>query len=208
LLDRVLGEEAEREAGGFEPWLLEAAFGEGEDGERPALEVDGWALHGAIDRVDRDREGRALVIDYKLSGKVTPREKLEQEAKLQLQLYMVAVAEQWGARPVGGLYHPLRATRSRRPRGAVLDEVAEELDGYDLVGTDLIDREGFEALLADARRRAGEIVARMRRGEIRRDPGPRPGLRDHGVCPPFCDFAPVCRRDRAPVEPDDEDEER
>jgi hypothetical protein len=50
----------------------------------------------------------------------------------------------------------------------------------------------------------------MRAGEIDRDPGPRPGLRDHGICPPFCDFAPICRRDRVPVEPlgDDEEDER
>jgi hypothetical protein len=40
----------------------------------------------------------------------------------------------------------------------------------------------------------------MRRGEIRRDPGPRDGLRGHDVCPTFCDFAPICRRDRAPAE--------
>jgi len=208
LLERFLAEESERETGGFEPWLLEAGFGEEEGSERPALEVDDWALHGAIDRVDRDSRGQALVIDYKLAGAVTPREKLEEEAKLQLQLYMVAVAEQWGAQPVGGLYHPLRGTSSRRPRGVVLDEAGEEPAGYRLSRTDLADRDGFEALLADARRRAGEIVARMRRGDIRRDPGPRPGLRDHGVCPRFCDFAPICRRDRAPVEPGEESEEQ
>jgi hypothetical protein len=49
----------------------------------------------------------------------------------------------------------------------------------------------------------------MRSGDVRRDPGPRRGLRGHGVCPPFCDFATICRRDRAPVEPtEEEDEER
>jgi RecB family exonuclease len=207
LLERFLAEEAARESGGFEPWLLEARFGEEEGSERPDLEIDGWGLHGAIDRVDRDPGGRALVVDYKLSGAVTAREKLEQEAKLQLQLYLVAVAELWGAEPVGGLYHPLRGTSSRRPRGLVLDEAGPELASYGLSRTDLVDRDGFEATLEDARRRAGEIVARMRRGEIRRDPGPRRGLRGHGVCPPFCDFAPICRRDRAPVEPREEEGE-
>ena len=59
LLARFLAEEAERETGGFEPWLLEAGFGEDEDSERPALEIDGWGLHGAIDRVDRAPDGRA-----------------------------------------------------------------------------------------------------------------------------------------------------
>jgi RecB family exonuclease len=207
LLERFLAEEAERESGGFEPWLLEARFGEEEGSERPDLEIDGWGLHGAIDRVDRDRGGRALVVDYKLSGAVTAREKLEEEAKLQLQLYLIAVAELWGAEPVGGLYHPLRGTSSRRPRGLVLDEAGPELASYGLSRTDLVDRDEFEAALEDARRRAGEIVARMRRGDIRRDPGPRRGLRGHGVCPPFCEFAPICRRDRAPVEPREEEGE-
>jgi ATP-dependent helicase/DNAse subunit B len=200
LLARFLAEEANRDPGGFEPWLLEAGFGEAEDSERPALEIDGWALHGAIDRVDRTPDGRALVLDYKLSGRVTPRERLEGEAKLQLQLYMIAVAEHWGSEAIGGLYHPLRGTSERRPRGAILDEAADRLASYRLSRTDLVDREELDELLADARLRAGEIVARMRRGEIRRDPGPRPGLRGHGICPPFCDFAPICRRDRAPVE--------
>jgi RecB family exonuclease len=207
LLERFLAEESARETGGFEPWLLEARFGEEEGGERPDLELDSWRLHGAIDRVDRDSRGRALVVDYKLSGTVTPGRKLEEEAKLQLQLYLIAVAELWGAEPVGGIYQPLRGTSSRRPRGLVLDQAAPRLASYRLAGTDLVDREELEAALDDARRRAGEIVARMRRGDIRRDPGPRRGLRGHGVCPPFCDFAPICRRDRAPTEPREEEGE-
>jgi ATP-dependent helicase/DNAse subunit B len=206
LLDRFLAEEAARDPGGFEPWLLEARFGEEEGSERPALELDGWRLHGAIDRVDRDAAGRAVVIDYKLAGSVTPRQKLEEEAKLQLQLYLIAVAEQWGVEPVAGLYHPLRGSSERRPRGVVLADAAPELGAYGLSRTDLVDEDDFEGVLDEARERAGEIVARMRRGEIRRDPGPRAGLRGHGACPPFCDFAPICRRDRAPVAPDEDSE--
>jgi len=206
LLARFLAEEAERETGGFEPWLLEAGFGEDEGAERPVLEIDGWGLHGAIDRVDRDTAGRALVLDYKLSRTVTPREKFEEQAKLQLQLYLIAVAEHWGAEAVGGLYHPLRGTSSRRPRGAVREDAAAGLASYRLYEKDVVDRAEFEQMLADARRRAGEIVSRMRRGDIRRDPGPRKGLRGHDVCPAFCDFAPICRRDRAPVEPSPEEE--
>ncbi len=208
LLDRFLAEEARRDAAGFEPWLLEAGFSDAEETERPPLTVDGWRLHGAIDRVDRAADGRAVVLDYKLSGSVTAREKLEEEAKLQLQLYLIAVAELWGAETVGGLYHPLRGTSTRRPRGAVLeDEGAELVASYGISRTDVVDREEFEEMLADARRRAGEIVARMREGRIDRDPGPRAGLRGHGICPRFCDFAPICRRDRAPVEPTDDEED-
>jgi ATP-dependent helicase/DNAse subunit B len=205
LLIRFLEDEVARSSDGFRPWLLEAAFGEGEESERPVLEIDGWGLHGAIDRVDRDADGRALVIDYKLSRSVTPLGKFEEQAKLQLQLYMIAVAEHWGADAAGGLYHPLRGTSrdSRRPRGALREDAAAQLDSYALYGNDMLDREGFEQMLDDARRRAGEIVARMRRGDIRRDPGPRRGLRGHDVCPAFCEFAPICRRDRAPTEVED-----
>jgi ATP-dependent helicase/DNAse subunit B len=200
LLTRFLGEEAERDAEGFEPWLLEARFGAGEECERPVLEIDGWGLHGAIDRVDRDAHGRALVLDYKLASAVTPREKLEEKAKLQLQLYLLAVAEHWGAEPIGGLYHPLRATSQRRPRGLVFEEASDSLASYQLYKNDLVDRGELDEALDEARRRAGAIVARMRRGDIRRDPGPRPGLRGHDVCPTFCDFATICRRDRAPFD--------
>jgi RecB family exonuclease len=209
LLERFLAEEAERETGGFEPWLLEAGFGEHPDAERPVLDLGGWGLHGAVDRVDRSRDGRAVVIDYKLATQVTPREKFEERAKLQLPLYALAVAEHWGAKPVGALYHPLRGTSSRRPRGVISGEAAEELAGYGLYPNDVVEPEAFEELLADSRRRAGEIVARMRTGDIRRDPGPRPGLRGHDVCPAYCTFAPICRRDRAPrYELDEEGEER
>ena len=207
LLERFLAEEAGRDTGGFEPWLLEARFGEHEDSERPALDLGGWGLHGAIDRVDRDREGRAVVLDYKLSGSVTPLEKFEEQAKLQLPLYLLAVAEHWGAAPVGGLYHPLRGTSVRRPRGVVADEAAAPLGGYGLYDRDVVEAGEFEELLAESRRRAGEIVARMRGGEIRRDPGPRPGLRGHDVCPTYCTFASICRRDRAPQYEEDEDVE-
>jgi RecB family exonuclease len=207
LLERFLAEEAERETGGFEPWLLEAGFGAHEESERPALELDGWSLHGAIDRVDRAADGRAVVIDYKVAGAVTPREKFEEQAKLQLQLYLLAVAAHWGAEPVAGLYHPLRGTSVRRPRGVVAAGAAEDLAGYGLYARDVVEAEELDELLAESRRRAGEIVARMRSGDIRRDPGPRRGLRGHDACPPYCAFAPICRRDRAPAREEEEEVE-
>jgi RecB family exonuclease len=198
LLERFLAEEAERETGGFEPWLLEARFGEQPDAERPILDLGGWGLHGAVDRVDRAADGRAVVLDYKLASQVTPREKFEERAKLQLPLYLLAVAEHWGGLPVGALYHPLRGTSSRRPRGVVSAAVAGELASYGLYPADVVDPDGLEELLEESRVRAGAIVDRMRRGDIRRDPGPRAGLRGHDVCPTYCTFAPICRRDRAP----------
>jgi RecB family exonuclease len=207
LLERFLGEEADRDTGGFEPWLLEARFGIGEEAERPTLDLGGWGLHGAIDRVDRAPDGRAVVLDYKLAGSVTPRDKFEERAKLQLPLYLLAARIHWGAEPVGGIYHPLRGTANRRPRGVVAAESAGDLAGYDLYRPDVVDEEALEELLEETRRRGGAIVGRIRAGEIRRDPGPREGLRGHDVCPTWCSFAPICRRDRAPSYVEQEENE-
>ncbi|HTR74777.1 MAG TPA: PD-(D/E)XK nuclease family protein [Solirubrobacterales bacterium] len=198
LLERFLGEEAARDTVGFEPWLLEARFGIGEEAERPSLDLGGWGLHGAIDRVDRAPDGRALVHDYKLASSVTPADKFEERAKLQLPLYLLAAQIHWGAEPVGGIYHPLRGTSNRRPRGVVAASAAGDLAGYDLVRGDVVEDDAMEELVEETRRRGGEIVARIRAGEIRRDPGPREGLRGHDQCPTWCTFAPICRRDRAP----------
>lgn len=198
LLRRFLAEEADRDAP-FEPRLFEARFGEEEGADRPALELGGWLLHGAVDRVDEAAGGRALVHDYKVASRVTPAAKFEEEGKLQLPLYALAARELWGLDPVGALYHPLRATRERRPRGLLLEEERAELGAYGPVGTDVLSAERFEAAIAEARHRADRIVARMRSGEITRDPGPPPGYRDHDVCPAYCDLAPICRRDRTPV---------
>ncbi|MBS1846342.1 MAG: PD-(D/E)XK nuclease family protein [Actinobacteria bacterium] len=207
LLERYLGEEAARDSGGFEPWLLEARFGAHEEAERPTLDLGGWGLHGAIDRVDRAPDGRAVVHDYKLAASVTPRDKFEERAKLQLPLYLLAAQIHWGAEPVGGIYHPLRGTSNRRPRGLVAKSSAGDLAGYDLYRPDVVDDEALEKILETTRERGAAIVARIRAGEIRRDPGPREGLRGHDVCPTWCSFAPICRRDRAPSYVEQEENE-
>jgi ATP-dependent helicase/DNAse subunit B len=198
LLRRFLAEEAGR-GGPFEPALFEAKFGEAEDSDRPPLEIDGWRLHGAIDRIDRGPGETALIHDYKVAGRVTPALRFEEDAKLQLPLYALAVQELWGLRPVGALYHPLRATRERAPRGLVREDEQPELESYGLVKTDVLGSEEFDGIVEETRERAGRIVARMRSGEITRDPGPPPGYRDHDVCPAYCSLAPICRRDRTPV---------
>jgi RecB family exonuclease len=207
LLERFLGEEAARDTGGFEPWLLEARFGIGEEAERPALDLGGWGLHGAIDRVDRAPDGRAFVHDYKLSASVTPLAKFEERAKLQLPLYLLAAQVHWGAEPVGGVYHPLRGTSDRRPRGVVAKGSAGELAGYGLVSRDAVEEEELGELMEATRERGGAIVGRIRAGDIKRDPGPKAPLKGHDQCPTWCTFAPICRRDRAPSYVEQEENE-
>ena len=176
------------------------------DNARPPLELDGFGLHGKIDRVDVPASGEptGLIRDYKVSRTVTTGANLEKEGKLQPQLYALALERLWGRRPLGGLYQPLAGTDSHRPRGiARAAEADGPLSGLDLYPNDLLDDDDFEAALNDAAARAREIVAAMRGGEIDRNP-----IDDR--CPPFCTFQGICRRERAArIEPepgDDEDE--
>jgi hypothetical protein len=154
-------------------------------------------------------DGTGLAFDYKLAREVTPQAKFLQDAKLQLPLYLLALRELWQIDVAGGLYQPLRPTSDARPRGMVREEEAEDLFGdLALVGSDVLSSEEFESALREAADRASFAVARMRRGDITRDPGPPKGMKGHDTCPRFCGYAPICRRERAPfVMPQEEEEE-
>ena len=172
--------------------LLEASFGTGADDSREPLELDGFSLHGRIDRVDVPAGGgdAALIRDYKVSRTVTAGAKLEERAKLQPQLYALALGRLWGRYPIGGLYQPLAATGDHRPRGIARASAAPALRGTELVGNDLLDDEAFDGELRRAGERAAVIVGDMRAGRITRDP-----IDDE--CPPYCTFQAICRRERA-----------
>ena len=210
LLDRFLAEEAERETGGFEPWLLEAGFGEHEEAERPALELDGWRLHGAIDRVDRAADGRALVLDYKLSGSVTAAREVrgggEAAAAALPDRRRRALGRRAGRRP---LPPAARRPRSGARAASSLEEAARATSPATAsTAPTCVDAEEFEELLADARA--------PRRRDRRPDAQPATSAATPArarACAAttsaraFCDFAPICRRDRAPVSAEDDEEE-
>ena len=200
LLAAFLGREAERPAV-LEPALLEASFGDGEEDERPPLDLGGWLLHGRIDRVDTGA-GAALLHDYKMAREVKGQKKFTDEGLLQLPLYMLALRELWGLDVAGGLYQPLRATSDPRGRGLARDAESEgALAGISLVRTDVVDDDRFEEVLEQTKGWAGELVARTRAGAIARNP-------IGGKCPKFCTYAPICRRERGVIaEPDPEEEE-
>jgi RecB family exonuclease len=200
LLEAFLQRESALEEPLLEPRLLEATFGDDADSEKPGLKLDGWSLHGRIDRVDITASGSGLVQDYKVAREGTPAAKFAEKGKLQLPLYLIALRDLWGIEPVGGLYQPLKATDSPRPRGLVLQDAASDLAGLELVGPDRVTEEAFEAHLAKASTTAADAVRRMRAGEIKRDP-------IDGKCPRYCDFAPICRREREAVQEKIEDEE-
>jgi ATP-dependent helicase/DNAse subunit B len=189
-----------------DPELIEAHFNDEEDDRLPALDLGSFKLHGSIDRVDvaDGPNGRVgLINDYKLSREVTKGADLEEEGKLQLQLYALALRKLWGIEPVGGVYIPLRGTGERRPRGFLNKDAAESLAGVDVIGGDGLDAEQFEATLERAAARASEIARQITEGRVRRDP-------IRGECPPFCRWQTICRKERGmgdPEEIEDEDDE-
>jgi ATP-dependent helicase/DNAse subunit B len=196
LLEAFLRREARRESPAVEPLLLEAAFDDRADAERPALRVADWGLHGQIDRVDLGPDG-GLVVDYKLARDVTPVARFKRDAKLQLPLYALALRELWGIDPIGAIYQPLRPTTDPSPRGFVRKDALDELADLGLVASkDALEPEAFELVLEQARARAIAAVGRMRKGAIARDPGPAEGP-GRNQCPSYCGFAPICRRERA-----------
>jgi ATP-dependent helicase/DNAse subunit B len=187
-----------------DPELLEAAFGDGEEDQHPPADLGTFKLHGRIDRIDVSTDRKALIRDYKLSRKVTAAARLIQDGRLQLPLYMEAVRGM-GLEPIGGLYHPLAATKDEktRPRGLLAKDhrgalIPGETEAH--VRSDFLEQEEFDQLISDAAERAREIVAGMRSGRVVRDP------RD-GKCPTWCGFAPICRMERGAVLPDEEEDE-
>ena len=205
LIERFLEREAQSESP-LRPdrSLIEAKFGDEDHDDRPALGLNGLRLHGKIDRVDVAPGGaQGLVRDYK-SGRATAAAKLEEEGKLQPQLYMLALRDLWQIEPIGGVYVPLsgKDPKEMRARG-ILDkrEKGELLAGEPFVRTDFLDDDELTEALDAAHVRASEIAAGMRTGRITRDP-----IED--TCPRHCRFQPICRRERAViVEPDPEEEE-
>jgi ATP-dependent helicase/DNAse subunit B len=174
-LRRYLAQSLVTRRSAFEPAFFELRFGF-EDGEPPLVVGEGddaIRVRGAIDRVDVDGQGRAMVWDYK-SG--APRSEMAvanwlEHGQLQVALYLLAVRDLLGLIPAGGLYQPLRPTRNgdRRPRGALLDlEEFEDTDAY--CSTDVLEPEAFAAELAAVEEEVVLVARRLRAGELTASP--------------------------------------
>jgi RecB family exonuclease len=180
--------------------LQEASFGFGEEG-KPPLRLEGGGIHGQIDRIDLGPGGEALVQDYKSGARVDGGAGMLERGKFQLQLYMLAARELWGLELAGGLYRPLGGTSDRTPKGLLRKELEGDLAPLGPRKRDHLDDERFEAALDDARTRAEAIISAIRGGVVARDP-------IGGKCPDYCDFQPICRRERAlPEEEPEQDSE-
>ncbi len=160
----------------FEPRFFELRFGF--EDAHPALAVGAGEepirIRGAIDRVDVDPAGRAMVWDYK-SGR--PRREMAvanwlEHGQLQVALYLLAVRDLLGLIPTGGLYQPLRPdprNGDRRPRGA-LSELAEFEDTSAYCSKDVLSLEAFAAELEAVEAEVGTLARRLRAGDLTPSP--------------------------------------
>ena len=70
--------------------------------------LEGLIISGKIDRMDVDAEDRAFVIDYKYSAAQSVRKRLDDPARLQAELYLMAAERGFGKKPAGMYYVSLR----------------------------------------------------------------------------------------------------
>ena len=152
------------------PLALEWRFGFEDEDERslPALVLgdgeDAVRVRGVIDRIDGDGMGRAIVRDYKSGAPAAnwPGARWRLDRRLQVALYMLVVRELAGLDPVAGVYQPLRGD-DLRARGAVL---AGASWGSEMHDRDARSAAELHAELDDATRRATELAARLRSGDV------------------------------------------
>ena len=182
-LEAVVRAEAEQESP-LVPNRFEVSFG-GERSTLGGLELDGFRLTGKIDRIDVDPfSARGIVQDYKSGKTAHGAQKIEDELRLQIPLYMLVLRDLVGIEPLGGVYRPLAG--KREARGLLRAE--DRVPGYHK--HDYLDEEQFWAQVDGARDRAIGLVGRIRTGDVVHDPR-------FGACPDWCELWTMCRVKRA-----------
>ena len=175
--------------------MIEAGFGERE--ERPAA-----AGARRLGPARRDRPGRPAARGRRARWSSTtssrarspPRRSSRSRRSCSCSSTCSPSPSTGGPTPVGGLYHPLRGDLGAAPaRGRRSSDERPTLAAYGLYDTRRRRGRGVRASCSRTRgERAGEIVARMRAGDIRRDPGPRHRPARPRRLPDLLPFAPIC----------------
>ena len=154
-------------------------------------------VRGAIDRVDRDRDGGLLVIDYKSSGKQSLSRKLQPAGLLapefQLAIYAALLRQREPRSAIDAVYVSLRdAERSRTLR----DATAQAVDFDVLLEMDPVRRAKLRSATPPPLNLADEIwerVTRMRQGLFTIQPR---------SCD-FCELKSACRIVALPPDPEE-----
>jgi ATP-dependent helicase/DNAse subunit B len=172
------------------PRRFEVSFGS--DRSAPELQRglalgDGLFLSGKIDRIDVDPfSARGIVQDYKSGKTAHSAKQIEDEARLQIPLYMLVLRDLVGIEPLGGVYRALAGARTTR--GLLAKGAEDDLPGFQR--NDYLDDAEFWSLVDTARDRALGYAKRIRSGDIHHDP-------KGGTCPAWCDLWAMCRVERA-----------
>jgi hypothetical protein len=170
----------------FVPEAVELRFGfdDGEEASLPPLVLDGDVrVRGVIDRIDVAPGTRqAIVRDYK-SGSGRPERagaRWREERQMQVALYMLAARRLLALEPVAGFYQPLGG-RDLRARGVYRAGTDVGRCAY---GTDVLEPEALDELLAEVEAQAVELAGTLRRGELTPCPETcgRDGCRHPGIC--------------------------
>jgi ATP-dependent helicase/DNAse subunit B len=186
-LEAVVRAEAEQESP-LVPSRFEVSFGAGERATIGALDLGTFRLTGKIDRIDVDPfSARGIVLDYKSGKTALGAQKIEDELRLQIPLYMLVLRDIIGIEPLGGVYRPLSG--KREARGLLRAEAREDgVPGFHK--NDYLEEDAFWGQVELARDRAVTTVERLRGGDVSHDPR-------FGACPDWCELFSMCRVKRA-----------
>ncbi len=149
------------------PWILEAAFGDG-DGMTLELGDERIRLRGKIDRIDRIGD-QIFILDYKSGSTKIPTSEITRGRNFQMMLYLLA-AQALGAGTdapavAGGAFWHISTRRTSgelRPDDSAIDEGRAHLAAY------------------LARGKAGDFSAEANKME-------------EGKCSRYCEYATMCR---------------
>ncbi|MEX2212166.1 MAG: PD-(D/E)XK nuclease family protein [Gaiellaceae bacterium] len=185
-LEAVVRAEAEQESP-LVPSKFEVLFG-GERSSVGGLDLGTFRLTGKIDRIDLDPfSARGIVQDYKSGASAQGAQKIEDELRLQIPLYMLVLRDLIGVEPLGGVYRPLAG--KREARGLLRRDFSEDgVPGFHK--NDYLEEDEFWGQVDGARERAVAVVERMRSGDVAHDPR-------FGPCPDWCELWTMCRVKRA-----------
>jgi RecB family exonuclease len=140
----------------------------------------GLSLRGRVDRMDVSADKRALVIDYKYSGKAQMKGRIEGSAdgtQVQAGVYLLAAERAFGLRPAGMLYCHMKK------------EVVWDGWHTGIAGLESGERRtpaAFAELASDAEQAVLRVHAEITSGRIE----PKPA--DMKKCA-WCDYRDICR---------------
>jgi ATP-dependent helicase/DNAse subunit B len=152
---------------GFTPLYFEQKFGMGNPSLVLQTEIGELRLHGYIDRMDADANGRLRVIDYKAGGAAISPRHLTDGRRLQLPLYALAARDALGLGEIaGGFYWHIQKAEAS----------SLKLENY---------ASGVGEACETAVTHVACHVARIRAGQFQPQP-PSDG------CPSYCPAASFC----------------